>query len=196
VHSAEADEIMTAIYSEERPDQAAPFHPGATGNSAAYCAKREAWEWADHEQRRSEHLETPWTALEAPRELLPGRKFFAALDTLDSLEIVEDAVCAARPIEFAHACEEEFARMLDAREISWQYKPRTFAVEWDQEGNFVDCFTPDFYLPANGVYIALIAPDRSASNAKTRHVKMLRRQHPEIRIELFHGTTAKPPKFT
>lgn len=112
------------------------------------------------------------------------------LDTLDSSEIVEDAVCTARPIEFAHACEEEFARMLDAREVSWQYKPRTFAVEWDEEGNFVDCFTPDFYLPANGMYIALIAPDRKASNAKTRHLKLLRRQRPEIRIELFTRTTA------
>lgn len=175
---------MTAIYSEEQPDKAAPFHSGAPGNTA----KRDARESADSEQRSSEYLETPWTALEATRELLPGRKSFAALDTLDSSEIVEDAVCTARRIEFAHACEEEFARMLDARKISWQYKPRTFAVEWDQEGNFVDCFTPDFYLPANRMYIALIAPGRSASNAKTRHVKLLRRQHPEVRIELFHST--------
>ena len=108
----------------------------------------------------------------------------AALDTIDWAPI-EEEVRTARPIEFAQACEEEFARMLDAREISWQYKPRTFAVEWDEEGNFVDCFTPDFFLPANEMYIVLIAPDRSASTAKTRKVKLLRRQHPEIRIELY-----------
>lgn len=110
----------------------------------------------------------------------------AALDTIDWAQI-EEEVRTARPIEFAHACEEEFARLLDAREVSWQYKPRTFAVEWDEEGNFVDCFTPDFFLPGNETYIVLIAPDRSASNAKTRKVKLLRRQHPEIRIEFFHS---------
>lgn len=175
---------MTAIYSEGLLDKAATFHP-----TADYVAKRDAWESADSDQQRGKYLEPLWSAIEAPCEALPVRRSFATLDTL--AEIVEDPVCTARPIEFAHAWEEEFARLLDAREVSWQYKPRTFAVEWDEEGNFVDCFTPDFYLPANGMFIALIAPDRSASNAKTRHVKLLRRQHPEIRIELFQGTVGR-----
>jgi hypothetical protein len=108
----------------------------------------------------------------------------AQLDTPNLLGIDEE-VCAAQPIEFAHPSEEEFARLLDARNIQWKYKPRTFAVEWDEDGNFVDCFTPDFHLVANETYIALIAPDRSESNAKTRNVRLLRQQHPEIRVEVF-----------
>ena len=44
--------------------------------------------------------------------------------------------------EFADDFEHEFARRLDERGIAWQYKPRTFAVEWDEDGNFIDSFTP------------------------------------------------------
>lgn len=94
---------------------------------------------------------------------------------------------AAFPVEFACSQEEEFARRLDEYEISWQYKPRTFAVEWDEEGNFVDSFTPDFYLPVRDVFVELAAPDCSAYGAKTRKVRMLRQQHPEVIIELLGG---------
>jgi hypothetical protein len=96
----------------------------------------------------------------------------------------DEEACVALPVEFAYSWEEEFARMLDEYEISWQYKPRTFAVEWDEEGNFVDSFTPDFYLPVSDVFVELAAPDCSASVAKARKVRLLRQQHPEITIEL------------
>jgi len=178
---------MTATYSEEGPDKAAPLHLTWIRNSAVYRGARDS---AEGEPRDTEYFEAPLMAVEMRAELLPPRESRAAFDTIDWAEI-EEGVRTPRPIEFAHACEEEFARMLDAREISWQYKPRTFAVEWDEEGNFVDCFTPDFFLPANETYIVLISPDRGASNAKTRKVKLLRRQHPEIRIELFHSAHSR-----
>ena len=174
---------MTAIYSKEGPDKAAPLHLTWIRNAAVYRGARDSDEG---EPRDTEYFEALWMAAEMPAELLPPQESRAALGTIDWAQI-EEEVRTAKPIEFDHACEEEFARMLDAREISWQYKPRTFAVEWDEEGNFVDCFTPDFLLPANETYIVLISPDRGASNAKTRKVKLLRRQHPEIRIELFHS---------
>ena len=91
---------------------------------------------------------------------------------------------AMRPLEFVFRWEEEFARILDDHEISWQYKPRTFAVEWDEEGNFVDCFTPDFYLPARDVYVELIGPDCRASAGKARKVRLLTQLRPEINIQL------------
>lgn len=129
-------------------------------------------------------------SVEMPAELLLPQQPRAGLDTIAWTEI-EQEVRTPRPIEFAHACEEDFARMLDAREVLWQYKPRTFAVEWDEEGNFLDCFTPDFFLPSNETYIVLIAPDWSTSTAKTRKVRLLRRHHPEIRIELVHSAHAR-----
>ena len=36
--------------------------------------------------------------------------------------------------QFAHPIEEEFARILDYYGIPWEYEPRTFALEWDDEG--------------------------------------------------------------
>jgi len=172
---------MTATCSEDGPDKTAPLHVTLIRNSAFYGGIRDS---VEGEPRDSEYFEARWTKVDTPAQLLPSHECRLASSTIDWPEI-EEEFRAARPIEFGHECEKEFARILTAREISWQYKPRTFAVEWDKEGNFVDCFTPDFFLPANDMYIVLIAPDRSGSNAKTRNVKLLRRQHPEIRIELF-----------
>ena len=37
--------------------------------------------------------------------------------------------------QFAHPIEEEFARILDYYGIPWEYEPRAFALEWDDDGN-------------------------------------------------------------
>jgi hypothetical protein len=88
------------------------------------------------------------------------------------------------PVEFAYVWEEAFAQALDQHGILWQYKPRTFAVEWDDEGNFVDSFTPDFYLPLIELYVELVGPDHYETASKARKVRLLRRQKPELRIQL------------
>ena len=93
-------------------------------------------------------------------------------------------------IEFTDSTEADFARSLDARNIRWRYKPRTFAVEWDDEGNFVDSFTPSFYLPDRRMFIALTAADGRTSNNTGRMVRLLRQQHPKLRIELVAGGNA------
>lgn len=90
----------------------------------------------------------------------------------------------ARPFEFDYAFEKEFARTLDQRDIPWRYKARTFAVEWDEDGNFIDSFTPSFFLPARELYIELVAPECRLSNERVRKARLLRRQHPAIRIEV------------
>jgi len=61
----------------------------------------------------------------------------------------------AENIIFAHESEKEFARILDFYRIKWEYEPRTFTLEWDEEGNAVKSFTPDFYLPELDLYIEL-----------------------------------------
>lgn len=90
---------------------------------------------------------------------------------------------AARSFEFEYDFEEEFARALDQRDIPWRYKPRTFAVEWDEDGNFIDSFTPSFFLPARDLYIELIVSDCRLSNERSRKARLLRQQYPTIRIE-------------
>jgi phosphatidate phosphatase APP1 len=114
-----------------------------------------------------------------------------ALHSLDRPEWLSSAEeCERRPVDFAYCWEEEFARMLSEHQIAWQYKPRTFAVEWDEEGNFVDSFTPDFYLPAFGMYIELVASDRRASGEKARKVRLLRQHYTEIRIQLLSAPSS------
>ena len=111
-----------------------------------------------------------------------------SLDNPDWMETTERY--ERKPVEFAYCWEEEFARMLDSHQILWKYNHRTFAVEWDEAGNFVDCFTPDFYMPAFDLYVELVATGCDALGAKARKVRLLRQQHPDIRIELL--STAAP----
>jgi len=92
------------------------------------------------------------------------------------------------PVEFAYAFEGAFARTLDQHGITWQYKPRTFAVEWDNEGNFVDSLTPDFYLPLIDLYVELIGPDRSEAAVKAKKVRLLRQQKPGLQIEMVRAS--------
>jgi len=156
------------MYSKERANKSALFQTHLPKGLAAYDASFDASE--------SQEIEAIRVLCETPIAGDPTR--WAGID---------NELCAADQVEFLYACEREFARQLDAQNISWHYKPRTFAVEWDDEGNFVDCFTPDFYLPASETYFALIAADCYESNQKIRSVNLLRRQHPEIRIEVLHG---------
>src|SRR5262249_601867 len=58
-------------------------------------------------------------------------------------------------IQFPHASEKEFARILNFYHIAWQYEPQTFILERDEAGNVVKSFTPDFYLPEHDLYIEL-----------------------------------------
>jgi hypothetical protein len=94
----------------------------------------------------------------------------------------------ATSIEFDYEFEREFARTLDRHSILWQYKPRTFAVEWDENGTFIDSFTPSFFLPARDLYIELVAPDCRLSNERARKARLLRQQHPAISIEVLPCT--------
>ena len=159
---------MPSMYSKERENKSALFQTNLPANLAAYDASFDASE--------SQEIEAIGILRELP--IAGDPTGWAGID---------DALCAGDSVEFVCASEREFARLLDAQDISWRYKPRTFAVEWDDEGNFVDCFTPDFYLSASETYIALIAAGCNESNQKLRSVNLLRRQHPEIRIEVLHS---------
>ena len=48
---------------------------------------------------------------------------------------------------FAHASEAEMARILDFYAVRWEYEPHTFPILWNLDGEVVESFSPDFYLP-------------------------------------------------
>jgi len=124
-------------------------------------------------------------AIYPSEELIRGDQYRPDLGNfpIENFDSDDDGICRIASIEFANSLEAEFARILGQQGIAWQYKPRTFAVEWDEEGNFVDSCTPSFFLPARSLYLELLPPlGRFAQTA--RKVRLLQQQYPEIRIEL------------
>ncbi|HVA33591.1 MAG TPA: hypothetical protein VNG31_05550 [Candidatus Baltobacteraceae bacterium] len=86
---------------------------------------------------------------------------------------------------FAHASEAELARILDFYRIPWQYEPRTFPIVWNDQGEPVEFFTPDFYLPDYDLYIELTVAKPIRNTRKNRKVRLLRSHHPQVKVKLF-----------
>lgn len=87
---------------------------------------------------------------------------------------------------FANDTEKEFARFLDFYRIPYQYEPRTFPLELDEQGNVLEAFTPDFYLPGQDLFIELTTMRQSLVTRKNRKVRKLRRLYPEVNIRVFY----------
>jgi hypothetical protein len=87
--------------------------------------------------------------------------------------------------QFVHEAEEVFARILDFYGIEWQYEPRTFALEWDEQGNVMEAFKPDFYLPGQDLYIELTTLRPRLSTHKNRKLRRLQELYPDVNIKLF-----------
>ena len=89
-------------------------------------------------------------------------------------------------VEFAHTSERQFARLLDFYQIQWQYEPRSFDLEWDNDGNVVQRFTPDFYLPQYDLFIEITTLNQRLVTRKNRKVRRLRERYPEINCKVFY----------
>jgi hypothetical protein len=104
-----------------------------------------------------------------------------------SAEQAPPAPLAASETErFAHASERQFARLLDFYEISWEYEPTSFDIDWDREGNVLQRFTPDFYLPEFDLYIEITTLNQRLVTKKNRKVRRLRERYPEIKCKIFY----------
>ncbi len=86
--------------------------------------------------------------------------------------------------QFMHSSEEEFAHMLDFYRIRWQYEPRTFFLEWDSEGNVVEAFSPDFYLPDQDLFIELTTQKPRQAWKKNRKIRRMKELYPDINVRL------------
>jgi len=99
---------------------------------------------------------------------------------------VFQAYCGEEPPRFANAAELEYAKVLDWHGIPWQYEPRTFVLERDDDGRVTEAFTPDFYLPEQDLYLEVTVMKQSLVTRKNRKLRKLRERYPEIRIKLFY----------
>jgi hypoxanthine phosphoribosyltransferase len=96
----------------------------------------------------------------------------------------------AVPVEgtrFAHASEAELARILDFYMVRWEYEPRTFPILWNLEGQVVESFSPDFYLPDLDLWVELTTLRQSLVRRKNRKLRRMRELYPMVRIKLLYA---------
>jgi cytidylate kinase len=87
---------------------------------------------------------------------------------------------------FANPSEEMFANLLDFYRIAWEYEPRSFPIQLDRDGNPLESFTPDFYLPEFDLYVELTTMKQSHVTKKNRKVRLLRELYPNVNIQVFY----------
>ncbi|HKE29961.1 MAG TPA: cytidylate kinase family protein [Bryobacteraceae bacterium] len=87
---------------------------------------------------------------------------------------------------FANQSEEIFANLLDFYRIAWEYEPRSFPIQYDRDGNALEAFTPDFYLPEFDLYVELTTMKQSLVTRKNRKVRLLRELYPHLNIQVFY----------
>jgi hypoxanthine phosphoribosyltransferase len=82
--------------------------------------------------------------------------------------------------------EVECAKILDYYGVPWEYEPRSFVLETDDEGRVTRAFTPDFYLPEQDLYIEVTVMKQSLVTRKNRKLRELQERYPDVRVKLFY----------
>ena len=90
----------------------------------------------------------------------------------------------AAPV-FIHPIEEAFSRILNFYGVAWEYEPRTFPLKWDEDGNVIEAFKPDFFLPEQNLYVELTTLRPKLTLRKNRKLKRVKELYPDINIKLF-----------
>jgi len=121
-----------------------------------------------------------------PVQLPPQLREEILTTKLDVAQMADLEPIEAKLPEFAHQSEREFARVMDFYRIRWQYEPKTFPIEWDENHNPVKAFTPDFYLPDLDLFIELTTMKQSLVTKKNRKVRLLRELYPEVNIKILY----------
>jgi hypothetical protein len=89
--------------------------------------------------------------------------------------------------QFAHASEAEMSRILDFYAVRWEYEPHTFPILWNLDGDVVESFSPDFYLPDLELYLELTTLRQKLVRKKNRKLRRLRELYPDLNIKLFYA---------
>jgi hypothetical protein len=104
-----------------------------------------------------------------------------------ALEVPDfQAYAGEEPPRFVNEAELECAKILDYHGVPWQYEPRTFVLERDENGRVTEAFTPDFYLPEQRLFLEITVMKQSLVTRKNRKLRKLRQLHPDIRVKLFY----------
>ena len=90
------------------------------------------------------------------------------------------------PPRFATQAELECAKVLDYYGVPWEYEPRTFVLEEDEDGRVLEAFAPDFYLPEQNLYVEITLMKQSLVTRKNRKLRKLRELYPDVKVKLFY----------
>jgi hypoxanthine phosphoribosyltransferase len=78
------------------------------------------------------------------------------------------------------------AKLLDFYGIRWEYEPRSFVLETDDEGRVIEAARPDFYLPDQDLYVEITTMKQSLVTRKNRKIRKLRERYPDVKVKLFY----------
>jgi hypoxanthine phosphoribosyltransferase len=94
-----------------------------------------------------------------------------------------------RPVTtpFAHASEAEMSRILDFYAVRWEYEPHTFPILWNLDGDVVESFAPDFYLPDLDLYLEMTTLRQKLVRKKNRKLRRVRELYPDLNVKLFYA---------
>lgn len=95
-------------------------------------------------------------------------------------------VTMAEVPELKNASELDFAHMLDMYHIDWRYEPKTFPIEWDEQGRVTLAFSPDFYLPKFNLYLELTTMNQKYVTMKNKKAKKLRELYPGVNVRIVY----------
>ena len=105
-------------------------------------------------------------------------------NAMDGPKILTNKSSSDSP-QFSHPSEAEFANLLDFYGIPWEYEPHTFILKEDKDGNPVEAFSPDFYLPEQDLYVETTTMRQKLITKKNRKIRRLRERYPDINVKLF-----------
>lgn len=88
--------------------------------------------------------------------------------------------------EMKNESEIDFAYMLDMYHIDWRYEPKTFPIEWDDEGRVTLAFSPDFYLPKFNLYLELTTMNQKYVTMKNKKAKKVREMYPGVNVRIVY----------
>ena len=88
---------------------------------------------------------------------------------------------------FAHASEAEMSRILDFYAVRWEYEPDTFPILWNLDGDVVESFAPDFWLPDLDLYLEMTTLRQKLVRKKNRKLRRVLELYPDLRVKLFYA---------
>ena len=79
------------------------------------------------------------------------------------------------------------SRILDFYAVRWEYEPHTFPILWNLDGDVVESFSPDFYLPDLDLYLEMTTLRQRLVRKKNRKLRRLRELYPDLNVKLFYS---------